>query len=610
IEPESSVEKIKLKIDGARGLKLNERGELLVETLSGMMSFSKPYAYQLIDGRKVEVESSYVIADNSGSYGFNVASYNSQYPLVIDPLIGSTYLGGGGEENPSCMVINSSDEIFLLGATKSFDFPSTIGVYSESHSGNPSDNYNDVIVCKIDNSLTTLLASTFIGGVNDDYGKTMTLDSSGNVIITGATASSDYPVTSGAYDTTHSSGTYDVFISKLDSTLSTLLSSTFLGGSCSQKPFGIAMTSSGDIYVSGETCSSDFPTSSGAYDTTFNGTYQHGDVFISKFDNNLSSLIASTFLGGSVDDINQSLALDSSGNVYVAGWTFSSDFPSTPGAFKTTKEGNYDVFISKLDSSLGTLMASTFIGGPLDIVAYDMTFNSSGNLYVVGKTRTYGNEWDAFVLEINDTLGSLIASKVFGGVGYYDDATSLEIDSSGNIIIFGKTSSSNFPVTSGSYDTSYNGNIDFFIVRVDSSLTSILESTFLGGAGTEDFFAPYDLVQNSRTMVLDSGGNIIVFGKSLSSDYPVTVSGYDATYNGNGDLVISKFNNLSGGTDNDGDGLLDSVDNCPVVSNTNQVDLDGDGVGDVCDNCPTISNTVQSDIDGDGLGDVCDSDAD
>ncbi|MFZ8784137.1 SBBP repeat-containing protein, partial [Thermocrinis sp.] len=288
VKPGADPSKIVVQVDGAEGLRLSKDGEIIIQTGLGELKLSKPIAWQEKDGRKLPVEVSYKLIGKN-RYSFEVAKADPSLPIVIDPLLASTFIGG-----------------------------------------------ND----------------------DDDRGYSIALDGSGNVYVVGTTYSSDYPTTSGAYDTSYN-GNGDVFVSKLSSNLSTLLASTFIGGSSLDHGHSIALDGSGNVYVVGTTYSSDYPTTPGAYDTSYNGGY---DVFVSKLSSNLSTLLASTFIGGNEDDHGHSIALDGSGNVYVVGTTFSSNYPTTSGAYDTSYNGDYDVFVSKLSSNLSTLLASTFIG--------------------------------------------------------------------------------------------------------------------------------------------------------------------------------------------------------------------------------------------------------
>ena len=197
--------------------------------------------------------------------------------------------------------------------------------------------------------MTDLLASTYIGGSGWDSASSIVVDSDGNVYVAGDTASADFPTSSNAYQDT-SNGVEDAFISKLNNNLTSILASTYLGGSDSDGINSMFIDSLGNIYVTGYTYSSDFPTTSGAYQTAYGGG---GDAFVAKFSGDLQTLLVSTFLGGSDEESALSIAMDSGGNIYIAGWTFSLDFPTTSGAYGTTYIGLIDVFISKLSNDSG-----------------------------------------------------------------------------------------------------------------------------------------------------------------------------------------------------------------------------------------------------------------
>ena len=338
----------------ARGLSVNEHGELEVETELGPVKFTKPVAYQEINGKRVDVECKYTIADcgmqnaecktnlkseirNLSStsigdpqleYGFKVASYDKTKDLIIDPLLASTFLGGFYSGRVGPIVINSSGNIYVAGFTSdgnSSDFPTTTNAYDTSLNGN-----YDVFVSKLNEDLTNLIASTYLGGSAYEYSLSMAIDPDGNLYVTGKTESSDFPITSDAYNTSHKAG---AFVSKLSGDLTSLLASTYLGYGDS---YSIAIDSGGNIYVTGQTESLNFPTTTGGYGGG------RMDVFITKLSGDLASLLASTYLGGSGYDIGSAIAIDSGGNIYLAGSTFdeSSDFPTTTDAYDTSYNGS------------------------------------------------------------------------------------------------------------------------------------------------------------------------------------------------------------------------------------------------------------------------------
>jgi len=648
--PEENPEIIRIKIEGAKGLKVNEKGELEVITELGTVRFTKPLAYQKIGGKKETVEVTYV-SYKENTYGFKVGNYDKKRPLIIDPLLASTFIGGGVGDNDygRSIAIDATGNVYVTGETHSSDYPTTSGAYDESHNG-----YCDVFVSRLDSTLSTLLASTFIGGGSADCAYSIALDESGNVYVTGETHSSDYATTSGAYDES-CNGDRDVFVSKLDSTLSTLLASTSIGGGVGDYAYGrsIAIDATGNVYVTGRTDSSGYPTTSGAYDESYNGGR---DTFVSRLDSTLSTLLASTFIGGGSADYVYSIAIDESGNVYVTGYTDSSDYPTTPGAYDESHNGYYDVFVSKLDMSLSSLLSSTFIGGGDRDEGYSIALDGSGNVYVTGDTHSsdypttsgaydesFNGAYDVFVSKLDSSLSTLLSSTFIGG-GEDDVGYSIAIDGSGNVYVTGLTSSSDYSTTSGAYDRSFNGYLyDVFISKLDSSLSSLLASTFIGG-GSADY---------AYSIALDETGNVYVTGLTYSSDYPITSGAYDESHNGYYDVFVSKLdrdlsrpeyvqdsdgdgvpddqdgcpndpNKIEPGicgcgvadTDSDGDGTADCNDGCPNDPNKIELgvcgcgvadtDSDGDGTADCNDNCPSDPNSDQGNVDSDEYGDVCD----
>ncbi len=586
---------------GARGLSVNEHGELEVETELGPLKFTKPIVYQEINGKRVEVEVEYRIQEsesnpkstNSDSrnlkseiqnpqfvysnpkskianrkleYGFRVAFYDKTKDLIIDPLLASTFLGGSSYNYANSITIDSEGNVYVTGNTSSSDFPTTTGAYDTSFNG--SDSYGgDTFISKLNGDLTSLLASTYLGGSNSDYANSIAIDSGGNIYVAGWTRSADFPTIGGAYDTFYNGGDYggDAFISKLNGDLTGLIASTYLGGSGSDYSYSMAIGSEGLIYVTGHTESSDFPTTTGAFMASYNGGYN--DAFVSCLNGDLTSLIASTYLGGINGDGGHSMAIDSGGNIYVSGWTTSLNFPTTTDAYDISY--NYtdygidydtDVFVSKLSEDLTDLLASTYLGGSSQEVSVNsIAIDSGGNIYVAGSSwssnfpttpsaydtsYTYNGQAEAYVSKLNGDLTNLLASTYLGGSSS-DYTNSIAIDSGGNIYVTGYTGSSDFPTTTGAYDTSYNG--DAFVSKLSGDLTSLLASTYLGGSNSD-----YSDYTNSIT--IDSGGNIYVAGYTYSIDFPATTGAYDTAYNGDenfiNDAFVSRFDsNLSAGGD-------------------------------------------------------------
>jgi len=538
VNPNAEPSSIAIQIEGAKRLKIDEKTkELIAVTELGEVRFTKPIAYYLEEPEK-RIGVSYKVQANI--YTFALTDYDKNKTIVIDPLLASTYLGGSANEyTNNTLAIDSSGNVYVAGNSNSSNFPTTAGAYDTSYGSS-----YDIFISKFNSGLTSLLASTYLGGSNADYAFALAIDSSGNVYVAGYTLSSNFPTTAGAYDTSFGGGT-DAFISKFNSGLTSLLASTYLGGNGDDYAYALKIDSSGNVYVAGSSYS--FPTTAGAYDTSPGGNL---DAFISKLNSGLTSLLASTYLGGSGADYAFALAIDSSGNIYVTGQTDSSNFPTTAGAYDTSFGGGYDAFISKLNSGLTSLLASTYLGGNGNDYAYALAIDSSGNVYVAGNSNSSdfpttagayktspGGNTDAFISKFNSGLTSLLASTYLGGSNA-DTAYALAIDSSGNVYVAGETASSNFPTTAGAYKTSYGGGTDAFISKLNSGLTSLLASTYLGGSSGDHAYA----------LAINSSGNIYVAGYTISTNFPTTTGAYATSLSGGSDVFVSKFSDLLGNT--------------------------------------------------------------
>jgi hypothetical protein len=546
ISPNVETSQIRLTYDGVEALASGSDGSLLITTPVGVLRDSSSYIYQEIEGTKVEIIGGFKILGES-SVGFDIKEpYDRNLPLIIDPgLEWSTFLGGIENESWPAIVLDSNEDIYITGGTSSSDFPTTAGVYDTSLDGG-----GEVFVVKLNSYGTKLLFSTFIGG-SDIYGENafdIVLDSAGNIYIAGNTYSTDFPTTANAYDDSYNGDWGDAFVAKLNNNGTTLLYSTYLGGSDNDGGNGVALDPSGNIYISGNTFSSDFPTTPGAYDTWMEGK---SAAFVAKLNSSGTVMLYSTFLGG-IDrtEIPPGLLLDSSGNAYLTGSTRSSDFPTTPGAYDTTFNGEFgdeDAFVAKLSSNGTSLFFSTFLGGSNYEVGWDITLDSTGNIYIIGDTRSSdfpttsdafdtsfngrAGEADAFVAKLNNNGTTLLYSTFFGGSDW-DVGRAVTLDTSGYIYITGCTRSLDFPTTPGAYDTLFNCGWEAFVTKLNGDGTAVLYSTFLGGTG-EDW---------GWKFVLDSNRKVIISGYTYSSDFPTSADAYDPSHNGWCDNFVAKLN--------------------------------------------------------------------
>jgi len=349
---------------------------------------------------------------NSGQYDSWIAKLDS----TGTKLVYATYLGGSRDDAGAVLAADQTGNIYAMGHTTSTDFPTTPGAFDTTHNSG-----RDVFVVKLDPSGSGLEYATYLGGSRYDLAGTIAVDGTGSAYITGWTESSDFPATPEAFDPTHNGGggyydAYDAFLTKINSDGTALVYSTFLGGTGRDFGFGVAVDGLGNAYVTGNTASSDFPVTSGAYDTSYNGGTlpQGGDVFLVIVNSTGTNLIYGTFVGGSGDDYGYRVARDNLGNVYVAGGTYSSDFPTTPGALDTNHNGGADAFVVKLQDDGAALAYGTFLGGGNDEWTYGLAVDGAGNVYISGETystdfpaasgrgydMSYNGSGDAFVVKL------------------------------------------------------------------------------------------------------------------------------------------------------------------------------------------------------------------
>jgi len=549
-------------IHGQRGvpLRIEGNGDLVVATDDGEVTLRKPVVYQPTshDPRTTNEEPSplceKVINGNYALKGdlvsFEVANYDKTRPLVIDPALAySTYLGGSGGDLGYGIAVDASGNAYVTGYTSSSNFPVTPGAFQTTFGGG----LEDAFVSKLNATGSALIYSSYLGGSSYDTGSSIAVDASGDVYVVGATTSSNFPTTPGAFQTT----CCGAFITKIRADGSALLYSTYLGGSDLTEAFGIATDAQGNAYVTGYTYSSDFPITPGAFQTTFLG---FGNAFVTKLNVAGSALVYSTYLRGTkgiqLFDNGNAIAVDASGNAYVTGLTEFSDLPTTPGAFQPTFVGNYDAFVTEFNAAGSALVFSTFLGGTYANVGNGIAVDRSGNVYVMGATNgtdfpttpgalqtTFGGgTGDAFVTKLNPA-GSAIYSTYLGGSGY--DGTpdlgsviipgnGIAIDSQGNAYITGITDSSNFPTTPDAFQTTCNkcglGLVDAFFSKLDADGSALLYSTYLGGGTTK-----------GSTIAVGSDGSAYITGFTYSSNFPTTPGAFQTTYGGNGDAFVSKF---------------------------------------------------------------------
>ena len=527
---------ITMAYQGANRLELEDSGDLKVHTTVGKVTDASPVSDQEGDF----VHCSFALR-TPRSYGFDCNGVDRTRALVIDPLVYATFLNA---DVGFSIAVDGAGNAYVTGSTWTLDFQVTPGAFDMTPNGQ-----DDAFVAKLDYTGSSLLYATYLGGADRDYAYSIAVDSAGNAYVTGPTYSLDFPATPSAFDTTYNGGQEDAFVAKLNSLGSSLLYATYLGGSNLERGSSVAVDGAGNAYVTGPTWSVNFPATPAAFDTTYNGG--PGDAFVAKLDPAGSSLLYSTYLGGSFDDRASSIAVDSAGNAYVIGYTGSLNFPVTPGAFDMDYNGLGDSFVAKLDSAGSSLVYATYLGGYYADTGAGIAVDSAGNAYVTGHTfssdfpvtpgafDTTNIRYDVFVAKLDPTGSSILYATYLGGFeepfgGFTDMGFSIAVDTAGNAYVTGITSSPDFPVTPGAFDTTYNGREDAFVAKLDPAGSSLLYSTYLGGS------MPFSGQDHGYSIAVDSTGNAFVTGITAAPDFPVTPGAFDTTYNG-GDVFVARF---------------------------------------------------------------------
>jgi len=373
------------------------------------------------------------------------------------------------------MTLDSSSNVYLTGETSSDNFPTKNPMQANKVGGE-----SDAFVTKINETGSSLVYSTYLGGSFHDRGEGITVDSSGNAYVTGYTSSEDFPTQNAIQS--NKNGPSDCFVTKINTTGTALVYSTYLGGSSFETQSSIAVDSFRNAYVTGMTDSQDFPTQN-AIQSNKNGP---GDCFVTKINTTGTALVYSTYLGGSGGEDAYSIEVDTLGNAYITGRTTSDDFPTRNPLQSTKAGGSGDAFVTKINS-LGTdFVYSTYLGGSGDLEwGNSIEVDSSGNAYVTGSTNSTdfpmhnpiqadyaGGGWlhpfgDAFVTKINTTGTALIYSTYLGGSGG-EDAYSIAVDTLGNAYITGETVSTDFP-THNPLQPNHAGNHDAFVTKIGGS---------------------------------------------------------------------------------------------------------------------------------------------
>jgi len=496
VAPEARPDRIQLRYEGARRLRLNSEGDLLLETASGVIEQQHPTAYQENNGRRSPVAARYVLRGNR--VRLEVARYDHAKPLIIDPpLTWATYSSFHSSSSDITAVANdTAGNVYVTG-------------YEISASGDA-----DCMVAELNASGTSVVFKTLLAGTGDDIGYAVALDASGNIYVTGQTNSNDFP-TAGPAQALAGLGT-DAFAAKLDPS-GKLLYSTYLGGSLSDAGYALAVDLANNLYVTGGTQSSDFPHTGNAYQGSLAGGI---DAFVSIFDPH-GTLLYSTFLGGSGDDVGYGIAVDAAYGEYVTGTTSSTNFPVTPSALQPRSAGGLDGFVTKL-APFGAPVYSTYLGGGGDDAPAGIAVDSSGSAYIAGNTSSsnfptknafqpmFFGKKDIFAVKLSGDGSQLVYGTYIGGAGT-DTASGIVVDSAGNAYIAGRSDSDDFP-TINAIAPIRKGVANAILTAVDPSGKTLPFSTFLGGSSQDA----------ANAISLNCASGLMLAGATISTDFPVT----------------------------------------------------------------------------------------
>ncbi len=537
VSPGADPSRIRIQYEGVETISVNAEGELVVKTRWGEVIERRPVVYQPVNGARVPIEGRYEITGGN-SFGFSIgAGYNPALPLVIDPVLSySTYLGGSGGDYGYDLAIDEAGIAYVMGETYSTDFP-TLDPYQTDQG------QSDVFISKLSSDGSSLIYSTYLGGNYQDRGHDIILDESGAMYVTGFTYSTTFPVVN-AYQGTNQGSVDAFVTKLNSSGNSLIYSTYLGGSAQDLGWGGIAVDESGAAYISGQTFSPDFPTVNPFQASPGDPGLLYGDAFVSKLGPDGSYLVYSTYLGGTGEDNAHDLVIDDDGSAYVTGYTSSPDFPTQNpmqpwlyggcDAFVTkfSVAGTSLVYSTYLGGSSSSVVSEC---------SYGIAVDESGAAYVTGNTASpdfpiwSAYQWllegenDAFITKLNADGNTYIYSTYLGGNG--DDlGWALVINDAGEAYVTGYTASVDFPLEDPYQDTYQGGTMDVFVTKLSSDGTSLGYSTYLGG-NDEDY---------AKCMALDLSDAVYVTGLTASTDFPIR-DPYQAVMAGACDAFVTKL---------------------------------------------------------------------
>lgn len=584
----ASLADVTIEVAGADALELRADGTLALALPCGPIVQSAPIAF-LADGRRIACR---VELRGPRAFGFVAPEWSGREPLRIDPgLTWSSYIGGSAADGIGALVVGNDGLVTIAGGSSSLDFPMTLGAYQTT----PVN--SDCYVARFDPSqpaASQLVSATWYGGNNTDNFASASVDAAGVVSLFGSTRSNDLPLVN-AFQATFGGGTTDALVARIDlqqTGAAQLLFASYLGGAANetvQGPCTALVVANGVMTVTASTLSMNFPTTANAWSQTYAGG-SGSDGFLAQIDPSQppgSQLVYSTYFGGTAGDGGLSLDRDANGRIAVFGTTSSTNFPVTANAFDATLGGPGDAMLMLWDLTLPPaqqIVYATYFGGSLGDTAPTMRLDRTGAFCFGGHTFSSDlpvtanafdaafDTQDAYCARLDPSLpaANQLTYCTFVGGGTAESGTALLVDAAGVITFAGGTTSTNFPVTDGTFQTNNAGGVqDIFVVRIDPArppAQQLLYATYLGGSGLESCFA----------LAADGTGAVWATGFTASTNFPTTANGLDPSANGANDGFLARLDMLPTGVTAFGAStpgcsgrLAASVTSIPKVGNPN-----------------------------------------
>lgn len=498
VHPGGNHEDIRMKFDGTTP-SIASNGDLKIKTSINEISELAPYSYQVIGGKKIEVPCSFSLKGTILSYSFP-KGYNKDFDLIIDPvLVFATYSGSTATTYGFSATYDLAGSLYAGGQCFNVGWATTTGAYQTVYGGAVDAGIN-----KYTPSGNAQVYGTYFGGSSQDLPNNLVVNANNELIVFGSTASSNMPTTAGCFDNTYNGGFTDLYVAHFNAAGSALIGSTYIGGNDDDGTNSWALSPNygdshrGEVFVdasqniicAGSTSSTNFPTSAGCYQAS-NGGLQDGCVF--KLDPTCSTLLFSTYLGGTDDDACFAVNVNSNGDVITVGGTMSLNFPTTTNALHTNYGGNTDGFATMLNSTCSAILNSTFLGTSDFDHSFKMQIDDNDNVYVCGQSEgaypvtagLYTNAGSGiFIDKLNPTLSASLASTLIGQnlTSSFSNLvpTAFLYDECGNVYFSGFQATSGLPLTANAHQSTPGG---FWICVLESNMTNLFYATYMGASG-------------------------------------------------------------------------------------------------------------------------------